>query len=121
MADAHASGVLPHGKAVAVEARSCHGRVFNSSSLSMHILEVGMHWFPEGGGGADRYFYGLVSELAHQDYAMKAFVFGEGKSPGPIFTAPFSQTAQRREGGVGTRNTPGPNCFALFLIRLSVA
>ena len=40
-----------------------------------------MHWFPEGGGGADRYFYGLVSELAHQDYAMKAFVFGEGKSP----------------------------------------
>jgi glycogen(starch) synthase len=45
----------------------------------MHILEVGMHWFPEGGGGADRYFYGLVSELAHQDYALKAFVFGEGK------------------------------------------
>ncbi len=46
----------------------------------MHILEIGMHWFPEGGGGADRYFYGLVSELAHQDCAVKAFVFGEGKS-----------------------------------------
>ena len=49
----------------------------------MHILEIGMHWFPEGGGGADRYFYGLVSELAHQDCAVKAFVFGEGKSSVP--------------------------------------
>ena len=39
-----------------------------------------MHWFPEGGGGADRYFYGLVSELAHHDCDLKAFVFGEGKS-----------------------------------------
>jgi glycogen(starch) synthase len=46
----------------------------------MHILEVGMHWFPEGGGGADRYFYGLVSELGHSDCTLKAFVFGEGKS-----------------------------------------
>jgi glycogen synthase len=46
----------------------------------MRILEIGMHWFPEGGGGADRYFYGLVSELAHHDCALKAFVFGEGKS-----------------------------------------
>jgi glycogen synthase len=46
----------------------------------MRILEIGMHWFPEGGGGADRYFYGLVSELVHYDCALKAFVFGEGKS-----------------------------------------
>ena len=29
----------------------------------MRILEVGMHWFPDGGGGADRYFHGLVLEL----------------------------------------------------------
>ncbi len=46
----------------------------------MRILEVGMHWFPEGGGGADRYFYGLVSELVHHDCSVTAFVFGEGKS-----------------------------------------
>ena len=46
----------------------------------MRVFEIGMHWFPEGGGGADRYFYGLVSELAHHDCALKAFVFGEGKS-----------------------------------------
>lgn len=39
-----------------------------------------MHWFPEGGGGADRYFYGLVSELVRDDPAVRAFVFGEGKS-----------------------------------------
>ena len=97
----------------------------------MHILEVGMHWFPEGGGGADRYFYGLVSELAHHDSAMKAFVFGEGKSdvriacalpgkPGPIFTAAFSQTAQRREGGVGTRNRPAliASHFSLYVFPL---
>jgi glycogen synthase len=46
----------------------------------MRVFEIGMHWFPEGGGGADRYFYGLVSELTHHDCALKAFVFGEGKS-----------------------------------------
>jgi glycogen synthase len=47
---------------------------------SMRIFEVGMHWFPEGGGGADRYFYGLVSELVRHDPSVRAFVFGEGKS-----------------------------------------
>ena len=46
----------------------------------MRIFEIGMHWFPEGGGGADRYFYGLVSELVRDDPAVRAFVFGEGKS-----------------------------------------
>ena len=46
----------------------------------MRIFEVGMHWFPEGGGGADRYFYGLVSELVRHDPSTRAFVFGEGKS-----------------------------------------
>jgi glycosyltransferase involved in cell wall biosynthesis len=46
----------------------------------MRVFEIGMHWFPEGGGGADRYFFGLVSELTHHDCALKAFVFGEGKS-----------------------------------------
>ena len=45
----------------------------------MRIIEVGMHWFPEGGGGADRYFYGLVSELVRHDSSARAFVFGEGK------------------------------------------
>jgi glycosyltransferase involved in cell wall biosynthesis len=46
----------------------------------MRIFEVGMHWFPEGGGGADRYFYGLVSELVRDDPSARAFVFGEGKA-----------------------------------------
>lgn len=46
----------------------------------MRIFEIGMHWFPEGGGGADRYFYGLVSELVRHDSSTRAFVFGEGKS-----------------------------------------
>ena len=46
----------------------------------MRIFEIGMHWFPEGGGGADRYFYGLVSELVRHDSSARAFVFGEGKS-----------------------------------------
>ncbi|HEY5744289.1 MAG TPA: glycosyltransferase family 4 protein [Terrimicrobiaceae bacterium] len=50
----------------------------------MRIIEVGMHWFPEGGGGADRYFYGLVSELVREDPFTQAFVFGEGKTePSP--------------------------------------
>jgi hypothetical protein len=30
----------------------------------MRILEVGMHWFPDGGGGAVRYF---VLELVRED------------------------------------------------------
>jgi glycogen(starch) synthase len=46
----------------------------------MRIFEIGMHWFPEGGGGADRYFYGLVSVLVRDDPSVRAFVFGEGKS-----------------------------------------
>jgi glycogen synthase len=46
----------------------------------MRIFEIGMHWFPEGGGGADRYFYGLVSDLVRDDPSVRAFVFGEGKS-----------------------------------------
>jgi glycogen(starch) synthase len=48
----------------------------------MRIFEIGMHWFPEGGGGADRYFYGLVSELVREDPSVRAFIFGEGKSGG---------------------------------------
>jgi len=46
----------------------------------MRIIEVGMHWFPEGGGGADRYFYGLVSELVRHDASVRAFIFGEGRT-----------------------------------------
>ena len=38
----------------------------------MRIIEVGMHWFPEGGGGADRYFHGLVSELVRDDSSARA-------------------------------------------------
>jgi glycosyltransferase involved in cell wall biosynthesis len=44
----------------------------------IRIFEVGMHWFPEGGGGADRYFHGLVLELVRKDPLARAFVFGEG-------------------------------------------
>ena len=44
----------------------------------MRIIEVGMHWFPEGGGGADRYFHGLVLELIKNDPSARALVFGEG-------------------------------------------
>ena len=39
-----------------------------------------MHWFPEGGGGADRYFHGLVLELVKDDPSARALVFGEGKA-----------------------------------------
>ena len=46
----------------------------------MRVFEIGMHWFPEGGGGADRYFYGLVSELVRHDSSASAFVFGEGRT-----------------------------------------
>ncbi len=45
----------------------------------MRIIEVGMHWFPEGGGGADRYFHGLVLELVRDDSSVRALVFGEGR------------------------------------------
>ena len=38
-----------------------------------------MHWFPEGGGGADRYFHGLVLELVRDDSSVRALVFGEGR------------------------------------------
>jgi glycosyltransferase involved in cell wall biosynthesis len=44
----------------------------------MRIIEIGMHWFPEGGGGADRYFHGLVLELLKNDPSARALVFGEG-------------------------------------------
>jgi len=44
----------------------------------MRIIEVGMHWFPEGGGGADRYFHGLVLELVKNDPSARALVFGDG-------------------------------------------
>ncbi len=52
----------------------------------MRILEVGMHWFPDGGGGADRYFHGLVLELVGKDPWARAFVFGEGRpdEAGPV-------------------------------------
>ncbi len=46
----------------------------------MRIIEIGMHWFPEGGGGADRYFYGLVTQLVRQDSSMRALVFGRGET-----------------------------------------
>jgi glycogen synthase len=46
----------------------------------MRIIEVGMHWFPEGGGGADRYFHGLVLELLKDSSSARALVFGEGKT-----------------------------------------
>ena len=46
----------------------------------MRIIKVGMHWFPEGGGGADRYFHGLVSELVRHDSSVRAVVFGEGRA-----------------------------------------
>ena len=46
----------------------------------MRIIEVGMHWFPEGGGGADRYFHGLVLELVKDYSSARALVFGEGKT-----------------------------------------
>ncbi len=46
----------------------------------MRIIEVGMHWFPEGGGGADRYFHGLVMELVKHDTSVWACVFGEGQT-----------------------------------------
>jgi glycosyltransferase involved in cell wall biosynthesis len=46
----------------------------------MRIFEVGMHWFPDGGGGADRYFHGLVSELIREEPSARAFVFGESRS-----------------------------------------
>ncbi len=46
----------------------------------MRIIEVGMHWFPEGGGGADRYFHGLVMELVKHDTSVRACVFGEGQT-----------------------------------------
>jgi glycogen synthase len=46
----------------------------------MRIIEVGMHWFPEGGGGADRYFHGLVLELVKDYSSARALVFGEGKA-----------------------------------------
>jgi glycosyltransferase involved in cell wall biosynthesis len=39
-----------------------------------------MHWFPEGGGGADRYFHGLVSELIRHDMAVRVFIFGEDRT-----------------------------------------
>lgn len=48
----------------------------------MRIIEVGMHWFPEGGGGADRYFHGLVLELFKSDPSARALVFGEGSAEG---------------------------------------
>ena len=38
-----------------------------------------MHWFPEGGGGADRYFHGLVTELIRADPEARGFVFGTGQ------------------------------------------
>jgi glycogen synthase len=46
----------------------------------MRIIEIGMHWFPEGGGGADRYFHGLVLELVKNSSSATALVFGEGKT-----------------------------------------
>jgi glycosyltransferase involved in cell wall biosynthesis len=46
----------------------------------MRVIEVGMHWFPEGGGGADRYFHGLVLELVKHDTSVRACVFGEGQT-----------------------------------------
>jgi glycosyltransferase involved in cell wall biosynthesis len=46
----------------------------------MRIIEVGMHWFPVGGGGADRYFHGLVMELIKHDTSVRACVFGEGQT-----------------------------------------
>ena len=46
----------------------------------MRIFEIGMHWFPEGGGGADRYFYGLVSDLVRHDPSVRAFIFGDGSA-----------------------------------------
>ena len=48
----------------------------------MRIIEIGMHWFPEGGGGADRYFYGLVTQLVRHDSSMRALVFGEAENAG---------------------------------------
>ena len=39
-----------------------------------------MHWFPEGGGGADRYFHGLVLELVKHDTSVRAYVFGDGQT-----------------------------------------
>ena len=47
-------------------------RFFNWICVAMRIIEVGMHWFPEGGGGADRYFLRLVLELVQERF------FGEG-------------------------------------------
>jgi glycogen(starch) synthase len=66
----------------------------------MRILEVGMHWFPEGGGGADRYFYGLVSELVHHDCSVRAFIFGEGKSGG---VGPHVRFMGKREQSLAQR------------------
>jgi glycogen(starch) synthase len=51
--------------------------------VPMRIFEIGMHWFPEGGGGADRYFHGLVLELIREDALAKAFVFGEDRHDQP--------------------------------------
>lgn len=47
------------------------------SDPTMKSLQIGMHWFPQGGGGADRYVHGLVGALQARELSCDTVVFGQ--------------------------------------------
>jgi len=48
-----------------------------SESVKRKPIELGMHWFPQGGGGADRYLHGLVCAMQSNGLQPKTIVFGK--------------------------------------------
>jgi glycosyltransferase involved in cell wall biosynthesis len=89
----------PRGERIANAFNSRLTLVLETQIGAMRIFEIGMHWFPEGGGGADRYFHGLVLELMRENAPVRAFVFGEDCSEeldGVQFLGARKQSLPRR-------------------------
>ena len=55
------------------------GLLHNSRLSKVKILQIGLEWFPEQGGGLDRYFYDCVFQLPYTGLEAKGLVAGSAK------------------------------------------
>ena len=73
---------------------------FPLNHTNHNLLEVGMHWFPEGGGGgSDRYFHGLVTQMQRLDLSFRAVAFSE-VAEGGVEVVNLERLGSRTLGGV---------------------
>jgi len=80
----------------------------------MRMLQLGMGWFPEQGGGLNRYYYDLVRALPAAGVECDGLVLGEGLAEQE--TAGRIRTYARSEASILARWSAGRKAVALAVV-----